>query len=391
MQYVLPLMGGFWHGYDCLEDMEKYETQADMRYRMEELPTPRAFGDFLRDFKSSHFEKLNEFLTKQALAARKILTPDQPLTLDMDSTSHVQSGTKIEGLGMNYKGEICLDSLDSYDELGFCLGFKLREGGTYSSVGAGEEIDRIFKHLKFSDEKYFRADSAYCNEEVLRSCLRQGARFTITAHGNMGWESRVSEITNWEAWQHSEEELESAEKRKKSLPATEVGSFLYQPAWSESLRFQVVVVRTPSEQRSLFDPVGYKHYAVLTNLDLFRVSRQHVVERHRKRGNSENFIREQKIHLDLRHFPCMKLDANRGYGYIAMTAYNFLRLLARLDSPDKPHFAKKLREKYLYIPGKFVKHARQVFMKIPEYFRKEVERMQNRWAGQLQAALALGS
>lgn len=391
MQFILPLMSGFWHGYDCLDDMEKFEGSADMQHRMEGLPSVRAFGDFLRAFTPDHHELQNEFLAKQALAARRILAPDAPLILDMDSTSHVQSGSKIEGLGVNYKGEICLDSLDSFDELGFAYGFRLREGGTYSSVGAGAEIDRIFRHLRFSDEKYFRADSAYCNEEVLRACLRQGARFTITAHGNMGWESRVNEITNWEAWQYTEEEQKVAEKRKQSLPKAEVGSFLYQPSWNEGLRFQVVVVRTPTEQRSLFDAVGFKHYAVLTNFDLFpEGSRQRVITHHRKRGNSENFIREKKIHLDLKHFPCLSMNANRAYGLIAMIAYNFMRLIARLDEPEKPHFAKKLREKFLYIPGKFVKHARRVFMKIPKRFREEVDLMQSRWAGQLQAALALG-
>lgn len=310
----------------------------------------------------------------------------------MDSTSHVQSGTKIEGASWNYKEEWCLDSLDAFDELGFCYGFRLREGNTFSATGAGAEIDRIFKHLKYSDEKYFRADSAYCNEEVMRACLRQGAFFSITAHNNMGWESRVKEITNWEDWKYSEEEMSESKEKKRELPVIEVGSFLYQPSWSENLRFQVVVKRTRGEsgEKTLFNPEGYRHYAVLTNVDLFRMSRQKLISHHAKRGNAENFIREKKIHLDLKHFPCLKLNANRAYGLIAMVAYNFLRLIARLDEPTKPHFAKKIREKYIFIPGKFVKHARQFFMRIPRTFKKEVELMQSRWAGQLEAALALG-
>jgi hypothetical protein len=92
----------------------------------------------------------------------------------------------------------------------------------------------------------------------------------------------------------------------------------------------------------------------------------------------------------LKHFPCLKLNANFGYGLIAMVAYNFLRIIARLDRPDKPHFAKKLREKYIYIPGKVVKHARQMFLKIPKIFRKEVSAMTTGWAGILEAALAMG-
>ena len=84
------------------------------------------------------------------------------------------------------------------------------------------------------------------------------------------------------------------------------------------------------------------------------------------------------------------MNANFGYGLIAMVAYNFLRIIARLDQPDKPHYAKKLREKYIYIPGKVVKHARQIFLRIPERFKKEVELMTKGWAGKLEAALAIG-
>lgn len=395
MQFVLPLMAGFWHGYDCLEDMEKFETKPDMSYRLEGLPKPRAFGDYLRDFTDSNIEDSNELLTKQGLAARKQFAPDKPLILDMDSTSHVQSGSQIEGLGLNYKGEMCLDSLDSFDELGFCYGFRLREGATFSSVGAPSEIRRIFKHLPFKTEKHFRADSAFCNEDCIRACLNTGAFFTITAHGNTGWESRVGSITNWTPWQYTEEEKKASELRKKPLPEVELGSMLYQPGWSENLRFYIVVKRTRVKQSTLNlfmqqeEQDGWKHYGVITNRNLFEQTPQQIIEHHAKRGNSENFIREKKIHFDLKHFPCLQMNANFGYGLIAMVAYNFLRIIARLDAPDKPHYAKKLREKYLYVPGKVVKHARQMFLRIPTVFRKEVHLMTTRWAGNLEAALAM--
>ena len=390
MQFVLPLMAGFWHGYDCLEDMEKLDEKPDMSYRLEGIPKARAFGDFLRDFETDHFEKLNELLVKQSLAARKQFAPERPLILDMDGTSHIQSGNKIEGLGLNYKGEYCLESLDSFDELGFCYGFRLREGGTFSAVGAPEEIDRIFSYLKHSEEKHFRGDSAYCNEEVIRACIRRGAHFTVTAHGRIGWETQLNSITNWTSWQYTQEEMKWAATRKKVLPEIEVGSFQIQLGWSDILRFQIVVKRTRADQSGLFDQDGWKYYAVLTNWNLLYQTGQQVLEHHARRGNSENFIREKKIHLDLKHFPCLKMNANFGYGLIAMVAYNFLRIIAKLDRPDKPHFAKKLREKYIYIPGKVVKHARQMFLRIPKTFGTEVSAMMTGWAGILEAALAMG-
>ena len=389
MQFVLPLMAGFWHDYDCLEDIEKLETKPDMTHRFEGIPSARAIGDYLRDFDDSHLEQLNEYLTRQALAARKLFALEEPIILDMDSTSHVQSGKQIEGLGVNYKGEICLDSLDCFDELGFSYGFRLREGNTFSSVGAGAEIERIFSHLDYKAEKHFRADSAYCNEEVIRACIKKNSFFTITAHGNTNWESKLSQVTNWTPWQYTKEEIEDAQRKKRKLPEIDVGSMLYQPTWSENLRFYIAIKRQRVEQQGLFEQEGFKYYGVMTNWNLFYSTPQKILEHHAKRGNAENFIREKKIHLDLKHFPCQKLKANFAYGLIAMVAYNFLRTIARLDSPDKPHYAKKLREKYLYIPARVTKHARQFFLKIPKTFKKEVDAMLSGWAGTLEAALAM--
>ena len=110
-----------------------------------------------------------------------------------------------------------------------------------------------------------------------------------------------------------------------------------------------------------------------------------------KRGNSENFIREKKIHLgsealslpqDERQFR-LRTDRDGGLQFSSEP-------LPGSTHPDKPHYAKKLREKYIYIPAKVVKHARQMFLANSTHFREEVEAMQSGWAGTLEAALAMG-
>ena len=45
--------------------------------------------------------------------------------------------------------------------------------------------------------------------------------------------------------------------------------------------------------------------------------------------------------IDLHHFPCQKLDANRVYGTIAAFAYNFMRFMSLVTRPGKIEFAKK--------------------------------------------------
>lgn len=106
---------------------------------------------------------------------------------------------------------------------------KLRPGNTFSSEGASQQMEEITSGLTFKDEKYYRADSAFCNEEVMKAALRLGYKFTITAHENMGWWKDKEQITNWTPWVYTKEDYEQAEKRKKLLPECEVGHYLYQP------------------------------------------------------------------------------------------------------------------------------------------------------------------
>ena len=389
-QFALSLLSGFWYGHDCLDDLEEFEGDPGVEEKLEDLPSARAVGDWLRDFTPEHLEKLNRFLTKQALSCRKQLASDAPLTIDIDSTAHEQSGQKMEGLAFNYDGKWCLDSLVAFDELGLGYRMDLRPGNTFSANGSPAMIDAIFSNLDFKAEKHFRGDSAFCSEDMIRTCLAKGAKFTITAHGNTGWEGQVPEITSWVPWAFSAEEQEKAASRKSFLPKIELGSFLYQPGWSENLRFFCVVKRTWVEGEDLFGQGHWKYYAVLTNRNLLYQSLQSVMEHHAKRGNSENFIREEKYGYDLKHFPCQKLSANHAYGLLALIAHNFLRTIARLHRPDKPHYAKKLRRQFIFLPGKLVKHARQLVMKIPRRFQKEVLLIRE-WtrAATLSTALAL--
>lgn len=91
--------------------------------------------------------------------------------------------------------------------------------------------------------------------------------------------------------------------------------------------------------------------------------------------------------MDLKHFPCLKLKANFAYGLIAMIAHNLLRWVAKVEKPDKPQFAKKLRRRFVFIPGKVVTHARRTVLKVNAKFYEEVMRLRTAW--QLQPCPAL--
>ena len=330
---------------------------------------------------------MNLYLRDMSRAIRRQLIEIQPqahkpkpaMVIDIDSTSHEQTGEKIEGCSFNYKDQWGLYSEVAFDELGFCHGVELLPGNTKPGSTCVPMIERCFSGLKFNDEKYFRADSAYCWQDPLKALIRLGVTYVIAAHdGTSGWRDHIGEVTEWKSWIYSEEELRKAEKRKRSLPRVEIGRFYWQPSWAESLRVPVIVKRTwkEGEQLGMFEtPAHWEHYAVITNFNLFHHSLQSVMEFYMKRGNAENFIREEKYGYDLKHFPCLKLHANSGFLQLGMVAHNILRWVALVQKPDKPHFSKKIRRRYIYIPGKIIKHARQLILKIPVRFYEEVQRL----------------
>jgi hypothetical protein len=380
-------LASFMRGHDCLADIEEFRTDPMlMEVLRGDIVSPRTMGDFLRDFERDQLTAFNSFLSHQGRAYRmqlhkmlkKQFKPSLAPHLSIDSTAHVQSGVKMEGLAYNYKDEWCLDSQVIFDELGMAWDMELRPGNTKSGVGAGEQIRRAFAAYKFTDEKYLSGDAAFCNQEVMTTSISLGAFFTLTAnHATTGWEDHISSIEKWEPWVYTKEEIKDAAEQDRQLPEIELGRFYWQPSWNETLRLPVVVKRQKygiEEQMRLGQGL-YKYYGVVTNLPLIKWSLQAVIAHHNKRGNAENFIREEKYGYDLKHFPCQELKANHAFGLLALAAHNILRWVAIHDNPSRPRFAKGIRRTFIDIPAIVVSHARLLALRVSEAAFKEVNRI----------------
>lgn len=393
--YLLALMviAGHIHGVEALSDLaEIKEDPYLMSLFSDEAAAVRTIGDFLRDFEAEHIEKLNAFLNNMSRTLFASLQANleekfkpKNLIVDIDSTYHEHFGEKIEGLAWNYKSEWSIETQVAFNSLGFCHGLLMRSGNTKSGTDAAQQIEKIFQdgrsqlQRRRSGLDYLRADSAYCNQEVIKTCLNLGVHFTLTAHdGTTGWKDQFErENVSWSSWEYASEEKEQATKRGRALPQVEVGRFFWRPSWAnETLLFPVVVKRTwkviknEQAQGSLFAPDTIKelgewqYYAVVTNLNLSQWSMQKVLEHHAKRGNAENFVKEEKYNFNLKTFPCQKLVANHAWVLLAQVAHNMIRWIALMDAPDRPHYSKKIRNKYLFVAGRLVSHAGQLILRV---------------------------
>ena len=428
---ALNMICGFIHGFDCLDDYDDFKGEEALKAMFEEgSPSSRTLGDFIKDFSDENIADLNRFLGRMSWSMMSSLEKNlaeefKPgkMVLDIDSTDHPQCGNLMEGVAWNYKKNWCLDSQVVFNQKGFCHGFDLRAGNTRSGVGADWLLEGSIQDKKsqvkrkFEGKTFIRADSAYCKQDVIKIAVKKGTLFTITANdATTSWKEQVqTQGLSWSPWKHSQKDIERSIKRGRELPEIELSHFYWIPKWSEKqgakLAFPIIIKRTLNKER--FEEIRkrntqlrmiaddgylkedpYDYYAVLTNfpLDLAkekahesaqgkvqRYSLQEVMEFHHERANAENFIREEKYSYDLKHFPCLKLNANRAYGLLAMVAHNLLRWVSLMMKPEKPHFSKKLRKRFVFHAGKIVHHARQVYLKITQTGYEEVTKLREAW------------
>lgn len=394
----LLLLAGHLRGVECLSDLKIVREDPYLRELFEdEVAAIRTLQDFLYDFTPENVTFLNEFLNKMAKAIHEHLCKQFPdkfsenMVIDIDGSHHVHYGEAIEGLAYNYKSQWCLESHVAFDQYGLCHGIEIRPGNTKPGTGADAFIEQIFQDPRtqrvrnLEGKDFFRGDSAYCNQFVIRKCLSLGVHFTVTANkATTHWDQLLEkEGVDWKPWEYSKQDLDRAKKANHELPDSYVGHFFWEPGWAkEKLVLPIVVKKTfikfsqlkdkgkKEGQTNFFEldtlkaEGDWEYYAVVTNFDLTKYTLQEIFEHHRKRGNAENFIKEGKYNFSLKNFPCGKLAANNAWAIMAQIAHNLIRWVALLENPDHPSFAKKIRDDFFLIAGKISSGSRQIWMRV---------------------------
>ena len=360
------LLNAFIDGAECLEDLDALKSEAVFDSLFNPIASNTA-GVFLRSFSSRGIENLAEFQLQKTLQLRKYLAPnDKKFILNLDSTPHLQTGKKMEGLAWNYKKEWCLDSLNAYDQYGLSYGFHLRPGSSYSGNDAEWMIGNIFKVCGY-EEKYFRADSAYGNLGVYNTLLNHKVKFAIALKENV-YGSILEKNKNHQKWKKSKLEFFGSKD-------TEVSNAVYPVKGLAGRSYlRVVFVRTKKSGQLDLLGDGYSYYAVVTNMFEHEMKIEEVFEFYRGRANAENFIRDQKYGFDLKHFPCQKLSANYVYGLIAQMAYNLTRFVS-FQIDKRGCFAKRVRRVLIHLPCQIIKHARKIIFKMNQQHKEVLDRI----------------
>jgi hypothetical protein len=369
---------GFVAGSDCLDDMEKLGDDIGFKEVLGHVNSATTYGDYLRSFSKIDIVNFKHKLIEAAIDIRqKIFPEEKDFILDLDSTSCVQYGKKMEGLSFNYKNDWCLDSIQAYDQFGINYYTDVRKGGTYTSNNAPTIIHEIFKRIPIRLNRFFRADSGFSNVDCYNAIINKEGKFVISMKENV-YSPLLEKIDNWKRT----DRLKFYDGR-----SIEVGHTFYWPnRCRQNLRVTVMRALKNDKQRCLFNIDSYDYFACISNIGHDEMSNVKLIKFYRKRGQAENFIKELKYGFDCKHWPCQKLNANKVYAIVSGFAYNFMRYMAYKISSKKVHYSKMIRFKTVFLACQVIKHARYVVFRFNNEVRKEVDS----WVKQIQLEFSYG-
>lgn len=332
---------------------------------LKNIPHASTVARFLKSFTFSHCQELVELKRELFQKYHKIAFSLKKLTIDID-TSVVNLYGHQEGAEKGYndikRGNRCYHPILAFIyETKELLHGILKPGDTHCSNGAVEFIKEITSMLPSGlCDITIRADSGFFSQALLDYLE------TIRFH-------YIIAVKNYSTLLHRIRSIpESAFRAFEGI--SEIAVFHYQlKSWS--IRRKFIVVRTPQEkvdpQLNLFGMKLYSYQIYVTNLN---DEPKKLVRFYHKRGNAENYIKEQKYDMNLGKLITDSFWANQAILQFAILCYNLLVWFKNIciGKSELRTTIRTLRERYLMIPAQLVKRSRKFVLKLPrDYMYKE--------------------
>ena len=345
-------------GGDSIDDADALragDTQAVLGHA---VLAPSTLGTFLRSFSWGHVRQLDK-VSSELLArawASGAGPGDAAAIIDVDSTICETYGLAKQG------GVFGHTRVRGYHPLlsimagtGDVVHCRLRGGNAYSGRGAASFLTETFNRVRAAGATgalTLRADSGFYNHKVVDTCRAAGVRYSITAKLYKGLHKVIDAIDE-SAWTAIPYFLDGAD----------VAETRYQPFGDKGRPCRLIVRRTrptPGSQLALF--VEFSYHAFITD----RVGDMVVLEAdHRRHAEIENFIRDLKYGVGLNHLPSGRFGANAAWLSLNVIAHNLGRFTTRLGLQGEPITTETLRRRYLCLPGRLTRSARQPTLHLP--------------------------
>ncbi len=327
--------------------------------------------------------------------ARQRARLESSATVDLDATEVEVYGRAKRGVAYNYAGQRCgRPHVAVWAECETVLAADLLAGDEDPRAGAAGLLARALATLPDQvrgGNVQMRADAGYFAGQLARAAHFESIGFAIGA-------KRIAPL-----WRLLAGIAESAWIDAIDMDNAQVAVAEYCPDWwPANTRLLVRRVRLdPSqvstdprsrrrrtlhpEQRALpIDELAgaraiYGYSFVLTNLDVSSPVNAAAVEHwYRRRTTIENLFRDTKIGAGLRHLPSGYPEVNTAWTWGALLAASIAGWLHQLTGVPAPDgtlaghgvrdgkaMIETLRWRLINIPGRLIRHARQIILRLP--------------------------
>jgi hypothetical protein len=361
-EHILALAANAFIGGDFMDDLEALREDVAIQKAIgrKDIPDPTTAADFCRRFTLGHILQFNRAMGQIHERVYHLRPKLTAWTIDTDAKAHEVFGEKKEGAARNYNGLYSLQAMYSFvhetEEMIHC---ELRPGQTQPGAKAVAYLRRMRRKIPTKiKEIYLRSDSAFYNKEVIDYCEGESWSFSITADQTAPLRQLIENVVE-ENW-----------KEDVSHPGLWYSEIWYQPVgWSKSYRY--LLRREKKEPKGgqgiLFEPLGYKYYAVVTNR---AGGVQELMELHDQRGSAERRIGQFCAEF-MSHLPLGGFMANWVYMLCAQLAYNLSYWLRDLVLPPfyRRKHIKRIRRCVGLIAAKVTEGGHQIQLKISVFHR----------------------
>jgi hypothetical protein len=382
--------------FDDVEDVRCDRAGALLRAVGGELSAPAARQLAYR-FKPSHIRAIERGLARAGHELDRKLgrDPTEDVTFDLDATETKAFGRKKRGTGRSRHGHLAYNTYAvTWADRGRPLTSELR-AGNQARIKAPESLRLLRRAKRLLPAEHGqitgRFDSGFYAVELMAGCRTEQIRFTMSATRTSAMWAKLQQIAE-DAWVDA---IDMAGAQVAELPFTPEG-------WKhEPLRLIVRRVPVTAEEIERTSPRArrrktippeqlqmvldgeldstFAYSFIVTDIPQAQMSTAEVEHFHRQRAQIEERFKDLKLGHPLRHLPSGKLAANQLWlcsCLLALTLSAFICDLspaaaasgeAEEDTPLRRH-AKTLRRFLFCVPGRIVRTARRIIVRLPDGF-----------------------
>jgi hypothetical protein len=382
--------------FDDIEDVRADQAGAELR-AVAQTPSASTARQLAYRFKPSHIRAVERAAARcgNRLDGRRGRDPGEDVTLDLDATESKVYGRRKRGTGRSRQGHLAYNSyVVTWAQRGRALTSELK-GGNQARIKAADSLRMLGRAKRLLPDGHakitVRGDSGFYAVELMTGCRKRGMRFTLSATRTSVMWSKLAEIAE-DAWEDAIE-----------MRGAQVAELLFTAEGWKHEPLRLIVRRVPvtaaeiqatsprARRRKTIPPEQlqmvldgqldstFAYSFIVTDIPAEELTAVEVEHFHRHRAQIEERFKDAKLGQALRHLPSADLNANRLWLACTLLALNITAWVCDIspaaaasgqapeDTPLRRH-AKALRRILFCVPGRIVRTARRIIVRLPAGF-----------------------